>query len=145
MKFSRSKAVAREKKNHNGSTTGRKRNDMQSPLSGQTYMYTFHQKTQIAGSECRLKTGTAALEQVGGQCQGQLSRVEANGRFSTQGFSKIWRAKSANRWQHGRWMAALCTFSLQLSSTSVLIRLSHPSVNHAGSLHNYSRERKLFH
>lgn len=46
-------------------------------------------------------------------------------------------------------MVVLCTFNLQLSSTSVLIRLSHPSVNHAGSLKHrddktYSTQESLF-
>lgn len=57
-----------------------------------------------------------------------------NGGFSTQGVQQNMKSKVSK--QVAAWeMTAVCTFSLQLSSTSDLIRLSHPSVNHAGSLH----------
>ncbi len=41
--------------------------------------------------------------------------------------------------------AQICTFSLQLSSTSVLIRASHPSVNQAGSLQQVHINRHTVH
>lgn len=129
--------------NHNHSPTGRKGMACNHPYLDK-HMYTFHQKTQIAGWECRLKTGTAALEQVAGQCQGKLSRVEANVRFSTQGVQQNMKTKVSK--QVATWeTTALCTFSLQLSSTSVLIRLSHPSVNHAGSLQHTNAHTQQTH
>lgn len=108
-------------------------------LFGQTYMYTFHQRGQSEGSERGVRVWVqpeaAAPGRAGGQCQGQFERAEANTQdLAHRVVQQNMKRRVREDRQGMRKTALFCTFSLQLSSTSVLIRLSHPSVNQAGSL-----------
>lgn len=108
----------------------------------------IHVHISPEGSERRVrgraKAGAAPLGQAGGQCQGQFGRVEANRGFSTWGAGvqqNMKRVVTEDRYSTGM-RALLCTFSLQLSSTSVLIRPSQLSLNHAGSLQHKQKHRE---
>lgn len=109
-------------------------NDLYITYSWQTYMYTFHQRSQSAGSECGLSQEQHPWGRQEVSVKDSLAGLKQTEDLAHRGSSKTWREKSERTERETGKTALLYTFSLQLSSTSVLIRPSHPSLNQAGSL-----------
>lgn len=121
-------------------------------IFGQTYMHTFTRRVRAQSQSARLsRTPGAAWRSVSRTVLQVWSkqRIQHTKGSANQKKNKHLKEKPKVNKKQTWGMVVLCTFNLQLSSTSVLIRLSHPSVNHAGSLKHrddktYSTQESLF-
>lgn len=101
------------------------------------YYIHIHVHLSPEESECRLNQEELhPWSQKKVSVKDKFDRNKANGGFRTQA------ASAKHREKRMREMALPSTFSLQLSSTSVLMRPSHPSENHAGSLQHTHTDTK---